>query len=99
MRRCLRRTLGASLAYELAYASGAVKQLKKLGRAVARRIFDSLDSLAELADPRSRGKALSGELQGIWRYRVGDYRVLCRLDDAAATIHVLDVGHRRYVYE
>jgi mRNA interferase RelE/StbE len=87
------------LAYELTYASGVVKQLKKLDRAAARRILDYMDRVAELGDPRSRGKGLSGELRGIWRYRVKDYRVLCRIDDVDATIHVVDAEHRRRIYE
>jgi mRNA interferase RelE/StbE len=52
-----------------------------------------MDNVADLDDPRSRGKGLSGELHGIWRYRVP-----CRIDDSAATIQVLDAGHRRRVY-
>lgn len=81
------------MAYELIYTSGVVKQLKKLDRAAARRILDYMDSVAELDDPRSRGKGLSGELHGIWRYRVGDYRVLCSLDDTAAVMALTEIPH------
>ena len=49
-------------------------------------------------DPRQIGKALAGELQGLIRYRVGDYRLICRLEDRVLTILVLEVGHRREIY-
>ena len=49
-------------------------------------------------DPRALGKALVGEMQGLWRYRVGDYRLICRIEDRAVTILVLEVGHRREIY-
>jgi mRNA interferase RelE/StbE len=49
-------------------------------------------------DPRTLGKALAGEMQGLWRYRIGDYRLICRIDDQTVTILVLEVGHRREIY-
>ena len=50
-------------------------------------------------DPRRHGKALTGNLGGRWRYRVGDYRLLARIDDGRVLILVLHVGHRREIYE
>jgi len=44
------------------------------------------------------GKTLVGELEGLIRYRVGDYRLICRLEDRALTILVIEVGHRREIY-
>jgi mRNA interferase RelE/StbE len=70
------------LGYSVELTSDALKQLKKIDRSVARRIIEYLDEVAELDDPRSRGKGLVGDRAGIWRYRVGDYRVLCELHDA-----------------
>lgn len=54
---------------------------------------------AKLEDPRSRGKALTGNLAGVWRYRVGDYRILCDINDGRLVILVVDVAHRREVYK
>ncbi|MFN4002158.1 type II toxin-antitoxin system RelE family toxin [Microcella sp.] len=86
------------MAYEVEYTATALRQLRKLDRQVARRIVDYLDEVASLEDPRSRGKALVGDRAGVWRYRVGDYRVLCELRDAELVILTLAVGHRGDVY-
>ena len=55
--------------------------MRKLDRGIAARIFEELDEIAKLEDPRVRGKSLTGNLAGVWRYRVGDYRILCDIDD------------------
>jgi len=73
--------------------------LSKLDRAVARRITDFLDfRLAQSEDPRRLGEALSGPLGQLWRYRVGDYRLLCELQDGRLTVLVVKIGHRREIY-
>lgn len=69
-----------------------------MGKQMARRIRDELAEISQLEDPRSRGKALTGNLAGVWRYRVGDYRVLCDIEDGRLVILVIDVAHRREVY-
>lgn len=74
------------------------KALKKLDRAIAARIIANLERIADLDDPRSTGKALSGDLVGFWRYRVGDYRVLVQFRDDQLTIIAITVGHRSKVY-
>jgi mRNA interferase RelE/StbE len=75
------------------------KAIRKLDRPVVVRIVGFLDDLAELDDPRSRGRGLSGQLAGLWRYRIGDYRLLVRIEDAELVIVALDVAHRRDDYE
>ena len=55
------------------------KAARKLDRQVLRRIKTYLDEVCELEDPRSRGKGLTGDLAGYWRYRVGDYRVILEI--------------------
>lgn len=54
--------------------------MRKLDRGIAARIFEELDEIAKLEDPRVRGKSLTGNLAGVWRYRVGDYRILCEIE-------------------
>lgn len=78
----------------------AVKQIKNLGPTNAARIRDYLrDRLATLADPRQLGKPLTGSALGqFWHYRVGDYRLLCDIQDGALIVLVVEVGHRREVY-
>jgi mRNA interferase RelE/StbE len=86
------------LGYSVEYRETVRKQLRKLDRSIAKRIVDYLDEAGALDDPRSRGKGLIGDRTGIWRYRVGDYRVLCELRDSELVILALEVGHRRSVY-
>jgi mRNA interferase RelE/StbE len=88
------------LAWTISYTETALKQLKKLDRPVARRLVDFMDErVVGTADPRSVGKALTGPLLGsYWRYRVGDYRIICDLQDGALRVLVLEVGHRKDVY-
>ena len=50
------------------------------------------------SDPRQWGKALQGEKRGLWRYRVGDYRLICDIHDERITILILELGHRKDVY-
>ena len=77
----------------------ALKELKKLGRQSQREILKYLDErIATEEDPRRFGKALRGELAGLWRYRVGDYRMICSLKGGQMLVLVLRVGHRRDVY-
>ena len=66
---------------------------------MARRILDFMDErVAEQEDPRTLGKALTGPLGTLWRYRVGDYRVICEIQHSAATVLVIRIGHRGEVY-
>jgi mRNA interferase RelE/StbE len=88
------------LAWTIRYTETALKQLKKLDRPVARRLVEFMaERVAGQVDPRSSGAALTGPLLGsYWRYRVGDYRILCDLQDGELTVLVLGVGHRKEVY-
>jgi mRNA interferase RelE/StbE len=67
---------------------------RTLDRQVIRRVKAYLDEVCELEDPRSRGKALTGDLAGYWRYRVGDYRVLVEIRDHELVITAISLGHR-----
>lgn len=81
------------------YSESALKQLKKLDGQFQRVIIQEMNEIATLDDPRQRGKALKANLSGLWRYRVGDYRVICDIQDAKILITVLRVGHRKNVYD
>ncbi len=66
---------------------------------MARRIVDFLDDrVAKQEDPRTLGKALTGPLGTLWRYRVGDFRVICEIQHGAVTILVIRIVHRREIY-
>lgn len=88
------------MAWRIDLTATAVKQLSKLDKSEARRITVFLrQRLATLDDPRSAGKALTGPLLGsYWRYRVGDYRIICDIQDDALCILVIELGNRRDVY-
>jgi mRNA interferase RelE/StbE len=77
----------------------ALKDLKKLDKPARIRIERFLDELASGENPRSKGIALQGEqFKGLWRYRVGDYRLICQIRDKEVVILVLEIGHRKEVY-
>lgn len=89
------------------YAPDSVKVLSKLDRQTAVRIKDYMGEVGKLADPRSRGKALRSNLSGLWRYRVGDYRIISRITETknenepqrtAITVLVVHIGHRSEIY-
>ena len=87
------------MAWTIEYAETAKKQLRKLDKVTARRIVDFMDErIAPSDDPRKLGKALKGSLDDLWRYRVGDFRVLCDIHDSVLTVLVLQIGNRREVY-
>jgi mRNA interferase RelE/StbE len=71
---------------------------RKLDRQVIRRVKAYLDEVCELEDPRSRGKALTGDLAGYWRYRIGDYRDLVEIRDHELVIIAISLGHRSTIY-
>ena len=87
------------MAWTVEYTDTAKGQLRKLDKQVARRIVDFMDErIAPLEDPRSTGKALTGPLGAFWRYRVGDCRVICDIQDGALRVLVVQVGNRREIY-
>ncbi|MES0152408.1 type II toxin-antitoxin system RelE/ParE family toxin [Mesorhizobium sp. M0018] len=74
-------------------------EISRLQRSDQRRIVDFLENrLASRDNPRELGEALTGPLAGLWKYRVGSFRVLTRIDDSAVAIWVVQVGDRREVY-
>ncbi|MCW3846563.1 type II toxin-antitoxin system RelE/ParE family toxin [Sphingomonas sp. LB-2] len=87
------------MAWRIEFLPEAAKELKKLDRAVTARIIRTLEErIAVLDDPRTLGSALVGEHAGYWRWRIGDYRVVARIEDERVLILVVRVAHRREVY-
>ena len=88
------------MAWRIRFSDTAEKQLSKLDRKVAKRIYDFLrNRIAKLDDPRSLGEALKGSKLGeFWRYRVGDYRIITSIEDNVLTILVITVGNRKDIY-
>lgn len=78
----------------------ASRELLKLDKPTQREILRYLDErVAAKKDPRTFGSALTGDLSGLWRYRVQDYRIVCRITDEKLIVLVIHVGHRRQIYK
>jgi mRNA interferase RelE/StbE len=87
------------LAWTLRFTQSALKQLARLDRNISDQITRILEEkVAKSANPRAFGKALTGELKGYWRYRIGDYRAICEIKDRDLVILALAAGHRRDIY-
>ncbi|MDR2430628.1 MAG: type II toxin-antitoxin system RelE/ParE family toxin [Puniceicoccales bacterium] len=82
------------------FDASALRALKKLGSQAQKQILGYIDArLIGEGNPRRFGKALTGDLRGLWRWRVGDYRILGRVQDEKLLILVVEVGHRKEVYD
>ena len=87
------------MAYHIEYTDVALKQLKRMDRFDARLIVSWIGrNLEGRKDPRVRGKELTANRSGEWRYRIGTYRALCVIEDDRLIIEVFSVGHRRNIY-
>ena len=88
------------MAWTIELTDEAVKVLKKLGHPEAKRIRDFLRKRIEpLENPRMLGNSLKGSKMGeFWRYRVGDYRIVCEIQDNRLVVLVIAIGHRKKIY-
>lgn len=86
--------------WTIVYLASVRKDIRRIDPVVRTRIRSFLEErVASLEDPRSLGEALKGsELGAFWKYRVGDYRIICSLEDAVLTVLVVRIGNRRDVY-
>lgn len=88
------------MTYTVRYAKAALKSLQKLDRPIATMLYAWVGkNLVGCTDPRAHGKALTANRSGLWRYRVGDYRLIAQIDDSAVTILMLEIGHRSSIYK
>ena len=88
------------MTYTVRYAKAALKSLQKLDRPIAAMLYAWVGkNLVGCTDPRAHGKALTAIRSGLWRYRVGDYRLIAQIDDSAVTILMLEIGHRSSIYK
>jgi mRNA interferase RelE/StbE len=88
------------LAWTVKLSDDAKRDLQKLDKPLQKRITSFLlDRLQTTDNPRLTGKALQGKFSGLWRYRVGDFRLLCRIEDNELIILVIEIGHRKEIYK
>ena len=86
--------------YSVEYSNQAFKDLKKLDKYTRLMIRAWIDkNLEECENPTQHGRALVGNLGGYWRYRVGDYRIICKIQEDRIIILVLSIGHRKEIYK
>lgn len=91
-------TWSVILAWKVELTDTAKKQLARLDNTQAQRITKYLRRIMMLENPRDAGKALTGNLRTYWRYRVGDYRIVCDIRDNDLVIVAVIIGHRSEVY-
>jgi len=89
----------ATRAWRIEFDRAAVRDLRRLGADAERRVLRYLrERIAGSADPRRFGHALIGDRKGLWRYRVGDYRIVADIEDDRFIVLVVAIGHRREAY-
>lgn len=88
------------MAWKIEFDIEAAREFRKLDHAAQLAIRKYLrDRIAMDEDPRRFGRPLRGDKVGLWRYRIGDYRLVCRIEDDRLVVLILTVGQRREVYD
>lgn len=85
------------MTWKVEYKQGVLKDVARMDKTVQRRLKAFVEEIASLENPRRKGKAKQGG-EGLWLYRMGDYRVIAEIRDKTITIYVVHAGHRRDVY-
>lgn len=86
------------MTWEIEWDERARKELRSLDAGIQRRILSYLRERTT-ENPRNFGKQLSGDKSGLWRYRIEDFRMICRFHDEKLTVVVVAVGHRKKIYD
>ena len=87
------------MSWKIEYLKSIQKEVRTIDRTVQKKIREYLENkVANLDDPRELGKSLKGNFGELWRYRIGDYRAICEIQDKTITVLVLHIGHRKNVY-
>ena len=88
------------MVWKIKYLKSVQKNIRKIEHKERERVRKYLENqIANSDNPRRFGKALKGNQSEFWRYRVGDHRIICELNDISATILVIRIGHRKDVYK
>jgi mRNA interferase RelE/StbE len=87
------------LAWKINFKPKAERELASLDKQAQKRIVHYIEhKIAPLPNPRQLGVPLRNKLKGLWKYRIGDYRLICEINDSTVTVLVVSVGHRKEVY-
>ncbi|WP_172189188.1 type II toxin-antitoxin system RelE family toxin [Lentilactobacillus kribbianus] len=88
------------MSYKLNFSRDAQRSLRKMdkhqSKLIVRWLYQHIDGIE---DPRSIGKGLTANRSGQWRYRVGNYRVICIIEDDELVVEAINIGHRRSIYD
>ncbi|MDY2980077.1 MULTISPECIES: type II toxin-antitoxin system RelE family toxin [Fusobacterium] len=88
------------MVYKVEFSIESANYIRKMDNSTRTTLLKWINkNLVNCEDPRVHGKSLTGNKKGIWRYRVGNYRVLCDIQDEVLTILVLEIGHRSKIYK
>ncbi|MCI7344268.1 MAG: type II toxin-antitoxin system RelE/ParE family toxin [Fusobacterium necrophorum] len=86
--------------YQVEFTKAASKKFQKLDSSIKKILLSWITkNLQNCSNPRAFGKALKGNLSDKWRYRVGDYRIMAKIEDSKIIITIVDIGHRKDIYE
>ncbi len=86
--------------YKVVFSENAKKNLKKIDKHIVALIIGWLEkNIDGCSDPRVHGKGLTSNRSGQWRYRIGDYRAICEIQDDKVIVLVLEIGHRKNIYD
>ena len=86
------------MAWTISYTKTFQKEVRKLDKPIQKKVKSFFDDLENTEDPRSKGKALTQNLSGLWRYRIEDFRIICEIRDEELVILTLRIGHRSKIY-
>ena len=88
------------MAWTINFKPKAERELGSLDKQTQKRIIHYIENrIAQRANQRMLGAPLHNNLKGLWKYRVGDYRLICEINDDTVTVLVINVGHRKEVYK
>lgn len=88
------------MTWKIEWDDRARKELRKLDSSIQKEILSYLRfRIMESNNPRLFGQSLAGNKAGLWRYRVGNYRIICKIEDDTLIVFVIGVGHRKEIYE
>lgn len=87
------------MAWIVEFSDDALRDLKQLNKQIQQRITTFLiDRVQNTDNPRATGKALQGKLSRYWRYRVGDYRLICHIKEGELIVLIIEIGHRKDIF-
>jgi len=97
MERTWLQEITSEMMWNIKYHPQSLKSLKKLDQTSQERIFNYLNKIADAANVKAFGKSLTAKFKGFWRYKVGDYRVICEIKQDELIIVIIDIGHKKHL--